>query len=696
MQPDEKLSVLEDNNPFTSSSAGDPWETAYPDVTSINMHVFNGIKRLILQKKKNRSLECAGLVLGEVGSGKTHLIGRLLDYALKTDAPFSFAYIQPIENPEHTFRYLLREVVVNLVRGKTSDKDFTLLDRLLGNIFKETIENKFRARDKKKFQAFLKKLTEEPTIIFKSNITPSVDDIGKRAYRFIITESPEISESFLKVLFQYHKPKKRYAAISWLKGAVIDEEHASLLDMPDRKNRTDSYLEQEAIDILISLGILMARYDQPMLICFDRLENLDTDEKIASLGRMIEFLVDKAKAMLPFTFVRGQSWEEKLKDRLNEHVVSRLETNRFELVGCKPEEALDIVRKRLEQVYGESIDTDFYPFDINELKNLYKVGGYFTPRIVITQANKKLDIILNRKDGFTDEEPLDKLYRAYENQYKSILMDFNRYEPDRNSLRRALGLYLKNYPDESGFQEESLKQAGKTEKFIDFTLLFKRKGNEQTFKAIFIIDVEQHHYSVRCGLNKGIEFLKNNPEGKAFYIRDARCPFPPPPRWIATNEVLDRFKELGGCVLFLFQEQAARWYALSLLSYAVTEGDVVVTESENQVRPVTVEELALFIQSVIHVQHFPSFKEISDALLSSSEHMRESAVRKIRDAVIRHSETILTNAPLNMMRSKKLFQLLKQEGLNIDKNDMLTALMENSDRFQIQESTDDILIKLIA
>lgn len=111
---DTRLDLFRRHNPFTSSSVGDPWEATYPDVPSINEHAFHGLWQLIEQKTKSPTLNCAGLVLGEVGSGKTHLLGRILTQSKQTRSPCAFAYIQPLEDPEQTYRYLLREVMINL------------------------------------------------------------------------------------------------------------------------------------------------------------------------------------------------------------------------------------------------------------------------------------------------------------------------------------------------------------------------------------------------------------------------------------------------------------------------------------------------------------------------------------------------------------------------------------------------------
>ena len=65
----EKLALLRERNPFASSSAGDPWQTQYPDVPSINAQAFDGIAKLLQLKVEDPHCNMSALVLGEVGSG---------------------------------------------------------------------------------------------------------------------------------------------------------------------------------------------------------------------------------------------------------------------------------------------------------------------------------------------------------------------------------------------------------------------------------------------------------------------------------------------------------------------------------------------------------------------------------------------------------------------------------------------------
>lgn len=649
---EKKINALREENPFTSSSVGDPWEDKYPDVRSINERAFKEIAQLIDQKTKSPSLSCAGLVFGEVGSGKTHLVSRVLRYGRQTDFPFSFAYVQPIEDTEQTYRYLLREVIVNLCYSIHPSSEITQLDIILERIFKEVMKKsseisrdsgirrlkklKIRGLDEWKSEfrhssvpqflnSSLKNLSRMVRdVMRKGPLSP--EETEKRAIRFMRLKFPDIPKTFFKVLFQYQSPGRRAAATEWLRGAAIDDEDASSLQVSSRLRYSPALLEQESRNILSYLGVLLLHYGQPLVVCFDRLENYDTNEKIRSLGKMVEFLVDKAKAMLPIVFVRGQQWEETFTKKLNQQVITRLRTNEFQLKGCNDNQATEIVRTRLASVYGNPIfgiqhpnlqkKDDLFPFDKEKLKSTFKMRLH-SPRQVIMMANQRLkQILYPEAEPVETLFPLDKLQDEFEHQYTLIRADFNRYQPDRNRLKRALELYLKHNSSESGFEIESLSQP--EDKYIDIRCRIRmadQTSRISPFNVLFIIDTELNNSYVRASIKRGIDFLKKDPDGKAFYIRDTRCAIPAPPKWKVTNEMLDQFRQIGGNFISLEEARAARWYALALLNYAVKEGDVTIIDVNNHARPVSPEELAAFVQERIHNSRICSdFQHIDEIL----------------------------------------------------------------------------------
>ncbi|MDM8550099.1 hypothetical protein QUF72_08485 [Desulfobacterales bacterium HSG2] len=689
----EKLDILKERNPFTSSSAGDPWEGKYPDVESVNRNAFEGICQLIKQKSADPAENFAGLVLGDVGSGKTHLIGRILEYGKRADPPFSFAYIQPIEDPEQPYRYLLREVMVNLCHPIDGASGTSHLDRILSEIFREEVEKIFRSSKVEKHIRFLGKLRRDPTEIFRNDMMTSaaLKYVEERTFRFMTGEYPEFPDNFLKVLLQHWIPEKRPASVNWLKGSVMDDEDAALLEVPGRQNKSDAFLEQEARNILRTFGILMMRYGQPMVICFDRLENLETNGQIHSLGKMIEFLVDAAKAMLPVICFRTLQWDCKFRNKINRHVATRLENNTFRLEGCSTEQALEIIRCRLSFVTGEDRENDLFPFDRNELTRMFE-AGLESPREIISRANHQLRKIL----GKMYSEPLSaigQLQDEFESLYQHILSDFSRYQPDRERLRRALELFLKYVPSDIGFQIEGLTRPVGKEKHADFECTVKPAGSHSV-KAIFIIDVEQNHTFAESNLKAGIDFFSKFPSGKAFYIRDARSPFPSL-RWSEANEMLEEFRKRGGHVIFLDDKQAARWYALALLNYAVNEGDVTIMDADNQMKFVSSEAFASFIREKIHGKAYPVFQDFDKALeLAPIGGSTEPPAQLSDEDIVKSASDTLELVPMMILNSQMLAKSLNQSGIAIDLEGMLRVIGRFKDRFEVIPSADGVLIRL--
>ncbi len=691
MEREDRLRILSAKNPFVSSSAGDPWDSAYPDVESINLEPYQGLQALLREKADNPALNCAGLVLGEVGSGKTHLISRLLELGRQGEDLFVFAYVQPIEDPEQTFRYLLREIVLNLCRPLDQENRLSALDLLLCRIL--TLDAIPELASSEKSKGVLKRLRESPARLFSLS-RERLRTLEHKGVAFLRRFFQNMPKEMARVLFACLDPDRRPVALSWLKGTALDEEDAALLGVAGRSDKSPAALEQEARDVLFCLGDLLARYRIPLLVCFDRLENLETREQISSLGRMLEFLVDSVKSVLPVVFVRWMQWEENFRQSLNQHVVSRLEANTFELLPCTPDQAVALVRERLRHAFGESELEDLYPFRESEMRELFSVG--LSPREVIIQANQKLKSIL-REAPPEAESAEEKLRRAFKQQRREVERQMDRYPPDRGRMRKALELYLGSSAP-SGVAAEEVVKPKKTEKYADLRVRLRAEENGEEREGLVIIDTELHHASVRAALKGGIQHLENNPRGFALYIRDTRCPFPEPPKWRATNEMLGAFRNKGGQTLFLEPEEAAEWYALALLSYAVKEGDVSVQDGDDRSRSISLQEMASSLQDSLQVRGF-------DRLLfrlrniagreKDGEAAAEKGVggiaetRKVAEASLRY----LRECSMLMAQLGDLSEHMQARGTDIGERQLLQSLSGYSDRFELIPVQDGTMVK---
>jgi hypothetical protein len=238
--------------------------------------------------------------------------------------------------------------------------------------------------------------------------------------------------------------------------------------------------------------------------------------------------------------------------------------------------------------------------------------GFHSPRTVITRANARLQHLLEAAPA-VPVSPLQTLREAYERQYQAIWQDFERYPPDRDRLRRALELYLRHSPPAHRSWLEPVQRPETEDRYVDLIGTLQSGGTTPRSVA-FLIDVEPHHVAVGASLARGCELLETQATSLAVYLRDTRCAFPAPPQWPATNDKLQHFRKLGGQVIFLEPESAARWYALALLSYAVREGDVTLVTEAHQVRPVSHDEFVAFIQHAFYGDLSSAFQSLEAAL----------------------------------------------------------------------------------
>ena len=661
MTPPEKLRILKQNNPFITSSAGDPWKSQISDVPSINHDVFQGITDILDQLSDNPSISTSGLVLGEVGSGKTHLICRLLSASAKPNSAFSFSYVQPIEDPCQTFRYLLKEILHSLCHPIHPQTKICPLDRLIGKMIIETLKQESLISNNT-----LKSLEKNPLSIFYDvSLSLNLNDIIRKSIQQFRLNC---SKTVLKVFFQYPDPQKKSAAFDWLKCDIIDQDDADLLGVYDRQNLSNAAIEQEARDLIVYLGNLLAIFNESLIVCFDRLENLTHDDQIHSLGRMIEFLVDTPKSMLAVIFSRGQQWEEKFRHKFNQQIVTRLETNEFKLKGCSQNQFSEIILSRLQYVFNDKNLKELYPFEafINDLGD-----QIILPREIISQANKYLKTILKEKIA-PSHESIETVFHLY---VKNILSDTNHYPPDRSRLRRALSCILMSI-----FKVSTHESNYEKDKYVDIKCKISNKNNDSV-NCLFLIDLEKHHRSVDAALNRAIDLQSRDSQFSIYYIREKRCPVPE--KWKTTHSKFKSLKNYGIQVLFLEIEDIARWYALALLYYDIQEGNISIASEGKKIITPGLPELYEYIKSI-------DFFKNAIKLNKQEKPIDNSSVSTNLREIIKN---FLQNQPTPIISISKLAENLKQKGIVLTLSHVENTLKQFNE-FQLFEAGDGPMVML--
>ncbi|MBF0158654.1 MAG: hypothetical protein HQL58_03955 [Magnetococcales bacterium] len=544
---------LTTHNPFASAVVGDPWQARLTDVPTINSRIFEGIGHLLGQLAQHPQEALAAVVLGEVGYGKSHLITRLRQYCQQQQPFYLFAWLSPPESGDEPCRYLLRTIADSWHNPSSGVMGASIWQTLASLV---VAEGQGPERQRRILQRILS-AKGRPRHWWKT-------------IRDIVTPRNELVQP---LLWLTGSPRKRRVATAWLRGDRVKQ---SLLGGNDHQDGS----EQRARTLLMALGQLLGRYHIPLLLCFDRLEELRNPAQDAAMDTLLTFLVDRVESVLPVVFARGQLWEQLRTSRWNAQTVGRLESNRFEMTGCGREQAIDLVRSRLHASIGPEVSGSLFFDPVRLLDRL--APGRHSPRVVITLANRRLQELLEQRP-LPAASPHDVLTNHWE-QMTAAMMTHPVPMPLRpKRLLLALSLLLSADPDH-----------------IDWdTLEIANPTSSGSTANLWLVESAFHHKAVLKGLKRGLQWLMvPSHGGMAYYVRDGRYVIPPAAQWPATNRVLQKFQQCGGRVISLGPERVARWYALADLSEAARAGDISYIDDQEREITVTHEMLTTFVQTV--------------------------------------------------------------------------------------------------
>lgn len=231
-------------NPFDASTfkPGNFWqENQEPDqdVAEIHGPDLQSIKETLNQVSQDRRTRTL-LLLGDSGSGKSYLLGRLKRQL--NDRAF-FAYIGPWPDSNYLWRHTLRNTIDSLIYAPAGQSESQLVLWLKGlpSLRDQSLSKRI--------------LGERSTFI--------------RDLRASFPAGIYNAKEFFGVLYDLvTQPDLRPLAYDWLKGDDLDEEDLKALRV---KRSIDS--EDTARNILGNFGRLAAA-TQPIVLCFDELNNI--------------------------------------------------------------------------------------------------------------------------------------------------------------------------------------------------------------------------------------------------------------------------------------------------------------------------------------------------------------------------------------------------------------------------------------
>ena len=371
-------------NPFDPSTfkPGNFWKETpnqSQEITSIHKNVVDTVEQTLADVMRDRQTRTL-MLLGDSGSGKSHLLGRI---KRKLNDRACFAYVDPWPDSQFIWRHVLRQTVDSLVEIPEGQTESQLIRWLKGlEIFKR--------------KGVAQKLLGERSV-FVRDLRASFPT----AYR---------GKEFFGVLYALLNPELQMVATDWLRGEDLDEEDLSLLKVKHSVNSEDA-----AQKMLTNIG-WVAGSTQPIVICFDNLDNIPSlpsgKPDLQTLFNVNSTIHNaKLKNFLILVSIITSNWRD------NKYAISPPDMARIDkavmLRNITLDQAADIWAARLSSLHAQAS-----PKPTSSIAPLAKAwlthrfpGGKVPPRSALILAKKLIEEFkrTGKLPEITDEFAKDKV-----------------------------------------------------------------------------------------------------------------------------------------------------------------------------------------------------------------------------------------------------------------------------------------------
>ncbi|MBL1178046.1 MAG: AAA family ATPase [Pantanalinema sp. GBBB05] len=385
MDAQTKQRLQNQPNPF-SSRVDTPFQQ-HPDFQPIYQAEFSLLKSVITEIRHDRNHQSRGVVVvGEPGSGKTHLMMRLAQELLQINR---LLFIRQPNNPDAVLYHTYARILESFVE-RVPTNGFTQLENLLAHSFVKIISTTQHLKLTQKDQHILSIVQTDPLNLYRqlgSEGTATRRDywqhIEKRVSAWWMDQygiagvAPQIIQGIIKFC-SYSEPRRKALVSRWLAAQPLELEESALIDLPnwdEEIGREDFSLE--AISVFSRLSLL----DEPLIIIFDQLEGLRYNEQLL---RKFGFAITELFTHVPNSLIicnlfpdRWDHFQEFFSD--NRAFIDRASQHQIRLNRPSIEQIRGVLKTKLASV-DTDLDTIFTTSQLNE----------------ILDASSSIRVILNR------------------------------------------------------------------------------------------------------------------------------------------------------------------------------------------------------------------------------------------------------------------------------------------------------------
>lgn len=650
---------LRENNPFASQNSPLPWDNTIPDLQQLNRETSEEIEHLIRHKRRSPYEPLAGLIIGETGSGKTHMLTRILRKLRENKNPSIFVLVRTFINHESVRQHLLSEVFISLKRIYTKGRSqFDVVAEEVMNVYKER------------------------------RLIDGFDDLSKLDTRvYLAKDMPGLDRDFLKGFLSYTRTNDEAVKLNILEcfehGLDNDESQRLGLPVGDTDSMSSLKLEDNARKILISLGIILGYAKIPMIICFDQLENMKEKKLIDAWGDLLSLLVNEIPGVLPLCFMRPETWNNLILPVLDASVIRRLEGNRIIMkAACTPKYASQLIHDRITSVFGKEESEEIYQWLLHKTESNLKRTMH--PGEIIRQVNRI--ITGSDTENLNDEQEIfGTIKAAYEEEYEKVKSEPQDWPPNADNLTLTLKLWLESH--------EEFEIINGDRKYI------RLMGNYGQKKFAFIVCARRHSSVARAAFRRGNDFFSVCPLGECFYITEDKTN---KSTWNKVKELRDTFESSGGHVIMLNKDTRINWYALTALINRTDNGDVNLYLTSGS-RSASRDEIMKFIRTIELIpgmfsgktEHEDTSHEVNREVPNETQKPEETNKPAIEaDMLSMNLNSIIKSSPMNLISISRAIEALLRREIIISREELILFLKNNTWTFRTYASANDTLIAL--